>query len=756
MPNSEEFLKRLRATFRIEAEEHLQAMTAQFLALEKLPAPAERAAAIEIAYREAHSLKGAARAVDFADIETICQELESVFAAWKHQGNLVSPAGFDTLHKTVDLIRTLLDLPSGARLQERAALQSQLARLRSGTGEPPPAQALPAAEAAPASAPRKVQAPAEPDRSAASDTVRISIAKLDSQLLQAEDMLPLKSLMAQRAAELRELVDMLDQWRARWIRASADARTANLAAGPSPLRTPPANAAGLSDFLEWNADFHRSLEQRLRALSGDAQQDHYALSRRLDDLLEDSKKLLMLPFSTLAGIFPKMVRDLCREQSKNADLIIDGGDVEIDKRILEEMKDPLIHMLRNAVGHGIESPEDRARTGKPARGTIRIAVSQVNGSKVEILVSDDGRGVDLHGIQRSAVQRGIIPAADAQSLTNAESLALVFNSEVSTSPIVTNLSGRGLGMPIARSKAEKLGGQITIQSDPHVGTTVRVVLPLTLATTRGILVLAAGRTFVMPASNVEYVLRIRPEDIQTMENRETIRVQGRVVALARLASVLDLPPAPQAAEPGKPLPVMILRAAGERIAFLVDEVMHQEEVLVKAFRKPLLRVRNLAGATVLGSGKAAPILHVADLMHSARVRSGSPTFTDALPPVESAARRILVVEDSITSRMLLKGILESAGYQVKVAVDGMEGFTMLREEPFDLVVSDVEMPRLNGFDLALKIRSDKRLAEMPIVLVTALESPAQRERGIDVGANAYIVKSSFDQSNLIDVVRRLI
>jgi two-component system, chemotaxis family, sensor kinase CheA len=747
--HDEEFIKRLRATFQVEAEEHLQAIATGLLVIEKAHSSAERQTAIENIYREAHSLKGAARAVDLADIESICQAMETVFAQWKRQPAAPSVEGFDILHKSVDAIRNLLDgTLASAPSQGRSRLLGQLAQLASDR----PGTPIPLAPTVPQEpSPAKAVPPTGPDHTTG-ETVRIDAAKLDAQLLRAEELLPFKALMTQRAKELHDLLDRMERWHKQWARASAEATSI----GSSDQRK---SAVPAAEFLEWNVDFHRSFEQRLRTMVAQANRDQYHVSKRLDELLQDSKRLVMFPFSTLTGGFPKIVRDLCREQGKEAELAVHGADVEIDKRILEEMKDAIVHMLRNSVDHGIERPDERTRQGKPSSGKININVAPVNGSKVEMVVSDDGQGIDLEGVKESAVRRNLLSSTDAAVMPDAEALALIFRSEISTRKSVTTVSGRGLGMAIVQSKVEKLGGQLSIESKRGVGTKVRMVLPLTLATFRGILISAADQTFVVPAANVDRVLRIQPSEIRTVENRETVSIaseQGHVLSLVRLATVLDLPSPSRPPEVSAAIPVLILRAAGERIAFSVDEVLHEEEVLVKPLRKPLVRVRNIGGATILANGKAVPTLNVSDLIKSARLqpRAGSPPAASA--PAKSSAKRILVVEDSITSRMLLKGILESAGYEVQVAVDGMEAFSRLRETECDLVVSDVEMPRLNGFDLTARIRADKRLAELPVVLVTALESRAQRERGLEVGANAYIVKSSFDQSNLLEVVRRLL
>jgi two-component system chemotaxis sensor kinase CheA len=329
----------------------------------------------------------------------------------------------------------------------------------------------------------------------------------------------------------------------------------------------------------------------------------------------------------------------------------------------------------------------------------------------------------------------------------------MFLSGVSTSPIITEISGRGLGLAIVREKAEKLGGRVAVQTQAGQGTTLQILLPLTLATFRGTLVQAAGQAFVIPTTNIERVGRVRVAEIKTVENNETIALDGRAVALVRLANVLELPAGAATEDEPVWLTFVVVTSGEKRIAFGVEAVLGAQEVLVKTLRKPLVRVRNIVGATVLGSGAAVLILNVADLLLSAvKVRP----VAKSMPARVLERKALLVVEDSITSRMLLKNILESAGYRVRTAVDGLDALSLLKTEPFDGVVSDVEMPRLNGFSLTEKIRADRKLAELPVVLVTALGTQEDRERGVDVGANAYIVKRSFDQSNLLEALRRLV
>ena len=327
---------------------------------------------------------------------------------------------------------------------------------------------------------------------------------------------------------------------------------------------------------------------------------------------------------------------------------------------------------------------------------------------------------------------------------------------MSTSPIITDISGRGLGLAILREKAEKLGGAYSVESQPGAGTTFRIVLPITMATFRGTLVRLGSRLFVVPTRNVEQVRRVDRGEIRTVENRETIELNGRAVALVRLGEVLELPAESWSRPAVDRVPVIVLTSADKRLAFGVDEVLYEQEVMEKPLGGQLSRVRNISGVTILGTGELAPILHVADLLKSAVKLSQTGRRPSPAELEERAPGAVLVVEDSITARTLLKNILEAAGYRVKTAVDGLDAFGKLQGGGFDLVLSDVDMPRMNGFDLTARIRRDRELAETPVILVTALESREDRERGIEVGANAYIVKTSFDQSNLLETIKRFI
>jgi two-component system chemotaxis sensor kinase CheA len=752
MPQKEnDFQKRLLATFKAEAAEHLTLLSSKLLELEKATASEKQAEIIEIVFREAHSLKGAARAVNKADIESVCQALEGTLAALKRRELTLSPALFDVLHHTVDGVVKLLSTVEAEKSPvEKNQIFEMVRQLQNASKGilSPLAQDVSKTEHAARTA-------AEP-----ADTVRVRTAKLDSLFLQAEELIPAKLVLAQRSTEARDLKSSLSNWKKQWAKVEPKARNlrrriegknGGSANGPYPVQ-----AAVITEFLDWNQAYFKSMENRLNKMALLLEQDQRNIGRTVDGLIEDTKRVLMLPFSSLLEIFPRLVRELSRDQGKEVELLVTGGEVEIDRRILEEMKDPLLHLLRNCIDHGIEKPDERKKSKKGLPGKISIALSHKNGNKVEIAISDDGAGIDLQKVRSAAIKLGLLSGETAGRLSQPELLPLVFESGITTSPIITDISGRGLGLAIVREKVEKLGGTISAQTRVNAGTTFRIVLPLTLTTFRGVLVRVAEQLFVLPTANVERATRVSQTGIKTVENRDTIQVNKRTVPIVRLADVLGLSKKVAGGRSETSLQAIILGSAEKQIALVVDEVLTEQEVLVKSLGKQLTRVRNIAGATILGTGRVVPILNVPDLMKSAIAGRFMAVQAGVVEETKEKRKKILVVEDSITARTLLKNVLEAGGYDVKTSVDGIDAYTKLREEDFDLVVSDIDMPRMNGLDLTAKIRADKKLSELPVVLVTALETREDRERGIDVGANAYLVKSSFDQSNLMEVIRRLI
>ncbi|MBI9033956.1 MAG: hybrid sensor histidine kinase/response regulator [Bacteroidales bacterium] len=769
----QEFLKRLLATFRVEAEEHVRAMSNGLLALEKESSVEKQLPVIESVFREAHSLKGAARAVNMKNIERICQALESVFEALKSQDLSISTEMLNSLHTAVDIINELLISPEKGKSVDTSKVIEELQKiLKKDREEKQPEQDkfmsfIPIEdESMEGEEPPVDQEPTEVsghigDRKVLLDTtVRISTAKLDSLFLQAEEMISIKQATKQRIEELKQIVSLIENWKSKWIRINPEIKRIRKEMeksvhGGEQLTQKSTGSTKVFDFLDWNEQHFSSFESKISSLITAMKEDQLFHNRMVDTLLGDVKSVLMMPFSSLLGVFPKITRDLAFDKGKKVELIIKGEEIEIDKRILEEIKDPLIHIIRNCIDHGIETPQVRIQNNKSQHGTVFISISQKESSKVEIRISDNGAGIDLEKIKSTAIKSGIITAKDIESLSHEDILSFIFHSGFSTSPIITDISGRGLGLAIVKEKVEKLGGEIKVETEANTGVVFRLILPMALATFKGIIIKSSGQQFIVPISHVERALRIASHEIKTVENTEAITLDGKTLSLVHLEDILELPR--QNKDTDEFMSVLILCNGENQIAFCVDAVLDEQEILVKSLGKQLFRVRNIAASTILGSGKLVPILNVSDLLQSAIQSPFTPgRKTIAEEPTIKKRNSVLIAEDSITARMLLKNILESAGYIVTAKVDGFEAFMELKEGNYDMLVSDIDMPVMNGFELTENIRKDKKLAELPVVLVTSLSSQKDRKRGIEVGANAYIIKSSFDQKNLLEIINRLI
>lgn len=770
MTKEEEFLKTLLATFKIEAEEHVSGISSGLLELEKQPPPDRQREIIEVIFREAHSLKGAARSVNLSNIELVCQAMESLFAALKLGEVALSTPLFDLLNDAIDIVNKLLSTPDTALTPEdRSGVQAMRQKLADAAkGQIPPSACKEqgtepqsrieyGAGSEPHPQPEPQHAPLAEKAYVGTETIRIPLAKLDSILLKSEELISAKLAARQHANLARELKAMLDSWKEQWSKFTSESHKSSQATAGKTTMTGSASTVKINEFFALNQNFSRNLESKLLGLRKTTDEDFRSISGMVDNLLDDMKNVMLFPFSSVLGTFPKLVRDIAREQGKEIDFNMQGGNIEIDKRILQEIKDPLIHLVRNSIDHGIETKEVRKQKKKPEKGRLKIIVSQKDSGKVEIIIADDGAGINIDKVKGSAIKQGIITEDQATTLSNEDALNLIFESGITTSAILTTVSGRGLGMAIVREKIEKLGGTISIQTAPDEGVTFKLLLPLTLATFRGILIQSGGQAFSVPTMNIERIGRIPRKEVRTVENRETVPLHGKAVSLARLDEVLELPQKPSDEEEAF-INVMIVSAGDKSIAFKIDEMLYEDEILLKNLGKQLTRVRNIAGATVLGSGRVIPILNVSDLIKSALKMSagGGRIAVAEIGKKEAKKQSILVVEDSITARTLFVNILESAGYNITAAVDGVDAFTKLGEGQFALVVSDIQMPRMNGFELTEKIRADKKYENIPVVIVTGLESPEDKKRGIEVGANAYIVKSSFDQSNLLEVIKRLI
>jgi two-component system chemotaxis sensor kinase CheA len=725
--------------FKAESEEHLARLDDGLLRLEEIPADA---ALLEEVFRESHSLKGAARMLGLARVEAAAHGMESIFnAARKGEAPLTPEAMAHMNAALVDLRGRVQEALADAPRQTApnavppaltiAAIEENLITSEApAQAVPPPAPSVTPPAAAPPAAgtPFRIE------------TVRVETRKLDDLLTQVGEL----SVIQGRAQHRLTLMEALLE---QWVALERGRRSAGASAGPG--------SKGAAQTR-----FGILLKQARDALFDDSARIEATVS-----LLEDQvRSIRLLPLSTVFALFPRMVHDLAQDQGKEVELALEGGDITVDKRILEEMKDPLMHLIRNTIDHGIEPPAERERLGKPRGGTVRLSAKRDN-SHVLLEVADDGRGLDPAAIRQAAMQRGLHDEATLAAMTLPQLQQLILTPGFSTSAHVTELSGRGVGLDVVRVNVERMKGGIRLDSATGRGLTVQLRLPLSLATTRLLLASAGGRLFGLPVECVDTSRRVREAEIFTLEGHLAVLLDGQPVIAARLADLLQLPAtelatAPAAA-PGIQACIVIQAGDGQmgRLGLLVDDLLAEEEVVPKPLGAPLKRVRNVSALAMLGSGEICAVLNPADLLRSAR-QAGAPLRGEEREihpqPTHAARPPVLLVEDSALIRAMQQRILADGGYDVVTAVDGVDALNALGSRLFAAVVSDIMMPNMDGLALTRRIRAEPRYKELPVILVTTLASDDDKQRGLDAGASAYIPKPSFDQRVLLDTLKRLV
>lgn len=469
-----------------------------------------------------------------------------------------------------------------------------------------------------------------------------------------------------------------------------------------------------------------------------------ALSQVLNELQELTMRTRMVPVSTITPNLQRAVRTLAKETGKSVRWEVRGADTELDRKVLEELAEAILHLVRNAVDHGIESPNERRTAGKKTEGSLILHAMQL-GSEVVITVTDDGRGIDIEKVRRAAGRFG-----DANALSDDDAHQLIFRSGVSTARFVTDISGRGVGLDVVRAKLDAVRGRIEVTSQMGVGCEFRIAVPITLAVLSSLLVRAGDQRYAIPMHSVRNVLSTPGS--HRADGREMILNNGRAVGLSDLAQTLGMD------EPCSG-PILVVAGLAREHAFRVDELLGQRDVVVKGLGTLLPPLDVLAGASIEPDGSIVLVLEAAGLIDRARRLRRASTPSDgpeAYAPAAHARQSVLVVDDARIIRELQRSILEGAGYDVRTAGDGAEALALLAEARPDLVMTDLEMPAIDGIQLTESIRRDDRFSGLPVVILTSQTSDTAKRKGLEAGADAYIVKSSFDQSSLLAVVERLL
>jgi len=703
---------RLRAMFAEELEDQASAANAHVLALERSPNDAEELRSL---FRVMHTLKGAARAANVLDLERLCHRLESMLASARDEGRALAPAELQMLFDGVD------------ELTEAGA------RLRGETSAPVASPDLGSASAEPS------QVPTEPARHEAvrESGIRVGQDRVDALFTASNRLLIVAAQARAHPATIEEVYERAARadsaWRRirRYLASLGDARDAELVRAMTTV----------DDALD-------GIVTQTSTLLGATLRGARDLDRVAEDVGRGVRELRMRPFADVVSDLPRVARDVAAATHKEVRVEIEGENAQADRTVLAQLHEALLHLVRNAVDHGIEPPAIRRTRGKAPEGRIRIRASLV-GDRIVVTVKDDGAGLDIAAIRRRLIEKGIQAPSDDRAATR-----LLFLGGLSTREAATSISGRGVGLDAVRAAMERIRGGVDVAWVAGRGTTFTLEAPLTLATVRVILTRVGSIQVAIPTAFIERLVRIRRDEMRVVEGRLAIETGGAPAVVAALASILGPPLADR--PPDGPVALALVRVGERDVALRVDELLEETEIVVRPVRAHgRIAVPHVSGAALLADGSVALVLNVTAAIATALGLPG-----EALPaeqPEQAVARkRVLVVDDSITTRTLEASVLEAAGYDVLTAVDGADGWRVLQERGADLVVSDVEMPRMDGLQLTEAMRASARFRDVPMILVTALESPEHRSRGLEVGADAYLGKSSFEQQALLNTIRELL
>ncbi len=822
----------LRDVFKIASEEHLQKIDEGLLYLEQHPGDSAK---LEELLRATHSLKGDAGMLAVKNVASLAHQIEHILGGVKRGETQLNRDISDRLSQGLDAIRKLVD---EAVTGEDSGVNTfyVLASMMGASNKPQPAD--PTAEPASSQVPEpelvKTQftesetAPPETKSETSSatnldnnysfstlqseqelllaqnlltasvpaaasgsqptvngsasssyriETIRVATQNLDDLMTQAGELTVTKSRLVRRLDDIEKLTILWENW-------SREAFVNRLAFDQ--IETDKNGSPQNAIVIQFH-NYYQRTEERLERLGtlvnrlkNRVDEDTARLELIAEELELGIRTLRLLPLSTIFNLFPRAVRDLAKREGKEVELVIEGAETKADKRILEEMKDPLMHMIRNAIDHGIETPTERENFGKPPAATLRIK-GYHTASNIIIEVADDGRGLNLDRIKQTAVKRNICTPEELATMTESQIHSLIFAAGFSTRTFVTEISGRGVGLDVVRTNVEALKGSIQVESISGKGCTFLLQVSTSLATANVLILAVAGIAYALPIEFVEMAKMVAYADIFAIEGKATILSDDRPLSVAYLADLLELNNTellPKNREwrqeswreinrkteresltsDSPKMPCIILKVGEERLGLFIDALIDEQDVVIKPQSRLLKRVRNVSGATILGTGEVCMVLNPHDLIKSVRKQVLSSGVGSARSPIETLSRKqvILLAEDSIATRTQEKRILEGAGYEVVTAVDGLDALNKLKTRYFDALISDVQMPNLDGLGLTVKIRQQKKYSELPIILVTSLASDEDRKRGADAGANAYIPKGTFNQDVLIETLKRLV
>ena len=740
-------LKQFMNRFVREAKDHIAAMNDGLLNLEANPGDTETLAAV---FRSAHTIKGSSRMMKLGAVSDFAHEMEEVLDALRSGRIPLTGEVSGPLFAALDVLSGMVAAAGGgpSPVDPPETLVEALRRVARGdaaesTGNPEPVRPpAPKDPSVPPPAARESGANAASPAASSQkktfwerrnyETIRVDMGRLDDQIKLIGELVTGQGRIRKRVKECRTLRDT----------AFALLRRMDQDGGSPPSGTAPETLLSM-----------RSLEAGLRGLLMRLERDIGRQDPTVAALRDGALNMRMRPLSTLFDTYRRTVRDLGESLGKKVRLAVEGGETEIDRKMIEQLGDPLFHMIRNSVDHGIESPEERLAAGKPETGTITLSACY-EGEHALVRLSDDGAGLSREKIRAAALRKGLMSAEELARLSETELLNLIFLPGFSTSGIITDISGRGVGMDVVKKQVvDLLKGTVQVGSEEGTGTVFTFRLLPTLAVMQVVLVRAGGMIFAFPAGFVSEVIGISERETIEVPGRRAVRLREQIVPMVSLAETLGLPD--ETRGDGRDLLVLIVTSDREQTGFVVDAILNTEEVVIKPLPSHMAGVRFVSGVIISDGGEIVNVLNPGEIVAAAGEKR-RPARTEHRMEPEVQVIRILVADDSVNTREIEKSILESWGYDVTLAGDGVEALRKAEETQYDVVVTDVEMPRMDGFTLTENLRKMEAYRDTPVILVTSLDREEDKKRGIRAGADAYIIKGSFDQTDLVDTIKSLI
>jgi two-component system chemotaxis sensor kinase CheA len=685
-----------------EAEEHLEVLRKGILTLEK---EGVSEAQLNELLRSTHTLKGSANMVDLVELAGVAHRMEDLLKELHSGEKEFSSDLADVLLVATDAIEALMaQAQSGGGISVNVDMVVK--SLETGV-----------------IAEQHAEAEVVPDYQGTErrTSVRASVERLDQLVNHMGEILLSQKAMVARQEQMTALLQQID----------GSIRRHQTAGDPA----------------------LQALRSSMVSLINDFERDRLHLGYQAEDVYQRTMELRLLPLASITDDFDRSLRNLARNLKKELNFTVQGQDVELDRNMLDAVKPILLHVLNNAIDHGIEDPETRVRLGKPKAGQVTLH-AQYEGSFIQIAVRDDGQGLDPVKIRSIAVKRGVLSAEAAAAMSDDAVIYLVFEPGFTTREFITDVSGRGVGLDVVKSNLDKVKGNLSLYSKVGVGTELLLRLPLSLAIFTGLMVKCCDETYVFPQHYVAEILHISPRDIIEEMGKEVVRTQRATIPLNSFSHFLALE---QQTKASKKLTVLVLSFREQTMGLLVDQTLGLQEVVVKTLGCQLKSLEYFSGSTLLGDGAPALIVSVADLFSASQSRQELGLRQSYEKEQKKNKRgRVLVVDDSITTRTMEKNILESNNYEVVIAISGFDALEKLKVGRFDLMVSDVEMPGMTGFELTKKVRQSEDTRDLPVIIVSSLASDEHRRLGMEAGAQAYIVKGNFQQGVLLDTVEALI